>query len=91
MHYRIAEFIAEVLLFEHRVREGEAKRDTAVVEILYNGFNEVFVALSVLEASAVPYCRRESTVDRSYLNAFAEILRTIMQHLSEYDVEFIVF
>ena len=55
MHYRVAEFIAEMLLFKHGVCECEAERDTSVVVGPEHTLDEVCSAEAVLYTSAVPH------------------------------------
>ena len=88
MHYHVAEFIAEVLLFYHGIGECEAERYSLAVEVLCDASYEVLLAHTVHYTSAVPQRRRENAVYGSYLNSFAEKLGTVFKHCKKYGIEF---
>ena len=63
VHHEIAELVAEVFLFELGVSESKAEGYALAVEILCNALYEFLCAGAALEASAVPYGRREHSVE----------------------------
>ena len=88
MHYHVAEFVAEVLLFYHGVGECEAERYALAVEILCNASYKVLLAHTVHNSSAIPERRREYAVYGCNLYALAEKLGAVFEHREKYDVEF---
>ena len=87
VHDHIAEFIAQVLLFEHGIGEGEAERYTLIVEVIGNALDEVLLAHTVHNTSAVPYGGRENSVYRGDLNALAEELGAFFHHIDKIRIE----
>ena len=63
VHDHVAEIVAEVFLLQCGVGESESKGDASVIESLYDASYEVLVTDSALSSSAVPYGRREHTVE----------------------------
>ena len=87
VHDHIAEFIAQVLLFKHRICKGEAERYALIVEVTGNALDEVLLAHTVHNTSAVPYGGRENSVYRGYLYALAEELGAFFHHIDKIRIE----
>ena len=85
--HHIAALVAEVLLLEHQVREREAQRYPAVVELLYHELYVALVGIASLRPAAVPQTRREYAVYRGYLHALAEVFGVLLHHVRKEQVE----
>ena len=87
VHDHIAEFIAQMLFFKHGVGEGEAERYALIVEVTGNALDEVLLAHTVHNTSAVPNGGWENSVYRGYLYALAEELGAFFHHIDKIRIE----
>ena len=82
-HDHVAELVAEVLFFKCGIGKCKSERYTSVIEGFYDGLDEGLVANSSLSSAAVPYRRREHSVERRNFNSLTEEFAVMLKELGE--------
>ena len=72
------------------IGESKAQGDATIVESLDNALYEGLIDNTALSSSAVPYGRRENTVERSYLHTLTEEFGLMSEHFRKEQIKFII-